>query len=210
MSEKWVVALLIFITAFIFAGLAHSDSYIPREAYQYRATLIREARSELGIDAPVALFAGQIHQESGWKNNAKSAYAEGLTQFTPATAEWISSLFKDMGSADAYNPKWAIRGLVKYDNMLYKQNAGAIDSCNQWAFALAGYNGGQGWNIKDRKLAASKGANPRIYWGVVEIYNSGRRADFFKENRGYPQRIILRHQAHYVDFVPGTSKVCIK
>lgn len=182
---------------------------IPRDALKYRNDLIREARVVYGMKAPIAMLAGQIHQESGWNPTAKSAYAAGLTQFTPDTATWISSLFKELGPANVYNPQWAIRALVRYDNMLYKQNSIAIDDCNQWAFALGGYNGGQGWNQKDRKAAERKGLDPRVYWGVVENVNSGRREDFFKENRGYPLRIIKKHQYVYLPFDPTLVKVCI-
>jgi transcriptional regulator with XRE-family HTH domain len=36
------------------------------QASRYRAELTRTAHAEVGLDAPVALFAAQIHQESGW------------------------------------------------------------------------------------------------------------------------------------------------
>lgn len=38
---------------------------IPAQANIYRAQLMREARAAWGLEAPVALFAAQIHQESG-------------------------------------------------------------------------------------------------------------------------------------------------
>ena len=52
---------------------------IPTQAERYRALLIREARVVWGMDAPVATFAAQIHQESMWRADAVSrAGAQGL------------------------------------------------------------------------------------------------------------------------------------
>lgn len=203
----WLLATVVILFATTQRAEA-ATSYIPRDAYRYQADLIREARAVFGIDAPIAMLAGQIHQESRWNRYAKSAYAAGLTQFTPDTAVWISSVYKELGAADVYNPRWAIRALTRYDKRLYDQNKGATE-CDRWAFALAGYNGGQGWNIKDRKLATKQGKNPLVYWGQVETVNAGRRADFFKENRGYPKKILLQHQAQYVSFAQTGKKVCI-
>lgn len=210
LSKVLSVLAVGFLLAAYTAEAATATPAIPRAALKYRNDLIREAKSIYGVNAPIAMLAGQIHQESGWNPTAKSAYAAGLTQFTPDTAVWISSMFKELGKPNVYDPQWAIRALVRYDNMLYKQNSVAANSCDQWAYALTGYNGGQGWNYKDRKAAANKGLDPRYYWGVVENVNSGRRADFFKENRGYPLRIIKKHQYIYLPFDPtNANKVCI-
>lgn len=219
-GEGWLPAFLsavagvIFLVAILLAPVqAHAakSSYIPKAALQYRATLVRESKAVFGPDARIPVLASQIHQESGWNPQAKSLYAAGLTQFTPDTAKWISSMFVDLGQPQVMNPTWAIRALVRYDNMLLKQNASAASECDQWAFALTGYNGGQGWNIRDRKLASNKGLDPRRYWGSVETVNAGRRDDFWKENRGYPQRILKKHQPYYLDFsgIPQ-SGVCLK
>ncbi|NGI10110.1 lytic transglycosylase domain-containing protein, partial [Escherichia coli] len=39
----------------------------PQAALQYRDDVIRNARLEWGLSAPVADFAAQLHQESGWR-----------------------------------------------------------------------------------------------------------------------------------------------
>ncbi len=46
---------------------------IPAQANIYRARLTREARAAWGLEAPVALFAAQVHQESGWREDARSS-----------------------------------------------------------------------------------------------------------------------------------------
>ncbi|WP_163769991.1 transglycosylase SLT domain-containing protein, partial [Proteus mirabilis] len=75
--------------------------------------VIRNARLEWGLSAPVADFAAQLHQESGWRPDAISpAGAQGLAQFMPATADWISQLIPMLSSREPFNPAWAIRALV--------------------------------------------------------------------------------------------------
>ena len=72
-------------------------------ANAYKRELIREARAAMGLDAPVAMLAAQIHQESLWRPNAQSKYANGLTQFTPETEAWIKGVFPSaLGQGHAF------------------------------------------------------------------------------------------------------------
>ena len=66
------------------------------------------------------------------------------------------------------------------------------------AFALSAYNGGLGWVQKDRKLATSRGLDASRYWNQVEKVNAGRSAANFRENRGYPLKIIYTWQPRYL------------
>lgn len=192
-----LVALLLLLAP----GLA--DAQVPDRARQYQRDLIRNARLVWGLDAPVATFAAQIHQESGWRPDVSSAYAHGLAQFTPATADWIGGLYSDVGPADPFNPAWALRALVRYDKHLYDRNTAATE-CDRWAFTLSAYNGGQGWVNRDRKLAAANGADPQRWWGHVE-HHSPRAKWAFTENRGYPRRILLVLQPRYLGWGPGVD-----
>lgn len=182
-------------------------SRVPANEAKYRSYLIREARRQAGMDAPISMWAGQIHQESGWNKDAKSAFASGLTQFTPDTEKWIISMFPDLGTEGVKNPEWAIRGLIRYDLYL-KTKVKAKTECDDWAKALSGYNGGLGWVYRDEKLAASKGKDPGLWWGNVELY-SPRAPQFVKENRDYPAKILLKHQPLYLSTGwYGDSTVC--
>lgn len=199
------VALLGVIVLWVFAlsGLARAGDMPPRAAVVWRAELTRNARYVFGLDAPVALFGAQIEQESAWRPDARSAYAGGLAQFTPSTAEWISGVYK-LGSAEPFNPSWALRALVVYDAHLLGQNAAATD-CDRWAFALAAYNGGQGWINRDRRLAVANGAAGDHWFGAVELYTS-RSAAARVENRAYPRRILLKLQPRYASW--GGTILC--
>jgi len=176
-----------------------SAAGIPADANKYKRDLIRQSHHVWGLNAPVATFAAQIHQESAWKPNAKSHVgAQGLAQFMPSTAKWISGAYPDsLGSNQTHNPTWALRALVTYDQWLY-QRTSAVNHCNHIAKVLSAYNGGLGWVYKDQALTQRKGDDPSYWWDSVEKYNSGRSAANFKENRDYPQRILTRHEPAYI------------
>lgn len=174
----------------------------PRAALPYRATLTREAHFVWGLNAPLPLFAAQIHQESAWQPRARSAYAAGLAQFTPDTADWMARRYPELGGADVYNPQWAMRALLRYDHWLYQQLDGA-DDCEHWAFVLSAYNGGLGWVQRDRRKAGQLGLQPRRWFGSVETVNAGRAGWAFKENRSYPRGILLQLQPRYLGWGPA-------
>ncbi|CAN5883683.1 transglycosylase SLT domain-containing protein [soil metagenome] len=172
---------------------------VPRSALRYRADLTRIAHSEWGLDAPLASFAGQIQQESGWNPQAVSRVgALGMAQFMPATANWWCTVNKLSGvDCQPTNPVWAMRSLVQYDFWLSERTR-AVDACQRMAFTLSGYNGGLGWVLRDQKLAIAKGLDPQVWFGSVERVNAGRSADNWAENRQYPLRILQRYEPTYV------------
>ncbi|WP_431222220.1 transglycosylase SLT domain-containing protein [Serratia sp. L9] len=198
------IAGIVFVAWLLWCGGFFSQAKaagIPLEAQQYQRELTRNARAIWGLDAPVSLFAAQIHQESTWKTTARSPVgAVGLAQFMPATSDWIAGIYpKSLGTNQPYNPSWAMRALVTYNLWHWDRILGTASDCDRWAFVLSAYNGGLGWVQRDRKLATTKGLDHSRYWGHVETINAGRSAANWRENRGYPQRIIQRWQPLYVD-----------
>lgn len=186
------------IVGLAMCGLALAE--IPADAEHYRRDLTRIAQAEWGLDAPVATFAAQIHQESRWKFDAKSPVgAQGLGQVMPTTATWLAELFpKALGKVEPYNSAWSMQALVSYDRWLANRIQ-ARTPCDQGAMMLSSYNGGLGWVIRDRKLASAKGADPLTWFESVERYNAGRSAANFRENRNYPRLILLRWERLYED-----------
>lgn len=166
---------------------------IPPDAARYRADLTRQARMIWGIDAPVADFAGQIHQESRWRPDAKSHVgAGGLAQFMPATAKWISGIDPLLASNAPYNPTWAIRGLVVYDRWLYDRLPKAGAGCIRLALALRAYNGGLGYLHKEAKAVGSW--SPALMETACRKFRSAASC---RENTEYPHRILLQHSPKY-------------
>lgn len=172
----------------------------PRASLQWRNEVIRTAREIWGLNAPVADFAGQLHQESGWAPDALSpAGAQGMAQFMPATAKWVSQLYPALRENKPFNPAWAIRALVQYDHQLWNGLV-AKDNCQRMAFTLSAYNGGQGWVNRDKKLAAAKGLDASVWFEHVERVNAGRSAANWRENRHYPEAILYQHAPRYLQW----------
>ncbi|WP_420029776.1 transglycosylase SLT domain-containing protein [Pseudomonas putida] len=192
-------ALLALPVLAILANVPTARADIPAEAQQYRRELTRIAQAEWGLDAPVATFAAQVHQESRWRLNAKSPVgAQGLGQVMPTTAVWLAELFPDtLGNVQPFNSTWSLMALVSYDRWLVDRIKGR-NACERHAMVLSSYNGGLGWLIRDRKLASAKGADPLAWFGSIERFNAGRSAAAFRENRGYPRLILKTFEAQYI------------
>lgn len=170
----------------------------PAASAAYRARLVKEAHAAGGLSAPVSIFAAQIHQESGWKETAKSGVgAQGLAQFMPVTADWIANLYPaDLKPGAPYDAGWAIRALVRYDFWLYKRVPKFQDGDERWAASLASYNGGLGWILKDQKLATTCDASK--WFGCVDATIDARSAANLKQNRDYPVRILIKLRPIYL------------
>ena len=170
-------------------------------ALLYRATLIREAQAVYGLGAPVPMFAGQIRQESHW--DAKiTAWdgGRGLAQFMDSTAKIVSRQYPELGAPDPYDPRWAIRALVRYDSWLYQRVKGTY-LCDRWAASLKAYNAGLGYVQRAQRQSSRSGS----WFGVTENINAGQSVKNYTYSRAYPRWILFRHQPLYLDWGP---RVC--
>jgi len=191
-----------------------SEEYIPFNAYQYKSKLMRYSQYTFGINAPTSLFAAQIHKESTWNPRARSPYADGLTQFTPQTVEFVSKKFPALIKAEPFNPVWAIQAMLLYDNWLknrityWPSGPETLVECDDWAFALSAYNGGYGWVIRDRKLTRTNDYDHNVWIDNVEKFsNRSKRA--ITENRGYPKKILGElYTLYYNDGWGGPKTIC--
>ena len=91
-----------------------------------------------------------------------------------------------------------MRALPQYNWWHWQRITGTASDCDRMAFVLSAYNGGLGWVQKDRKQASSRGLDASRYWNHVEQVNAGRSAANFRENRGYPLKIIYTWQPLYL------------
>lgn len=204
-KQEWRATLLVIVIGLIigfFTGNLFAAE-IPSTANKYRADLTRSARLSWGMDAPIATFAAQVHQESGWNAQAVSRVgAKGLAQFMPSTADWIGGINPELAQRQPDNPTWALRALTAYDRWLYERIKADSD-CDRMAMVLSSYNGGLGWLLRDKALAAQSGSNRNLWWNHVDRYNAGRTRAAFEENRGYPVRIIKGIQPAYATWGQG-------
>lgn len=188
-----VVMIWAFTFGLCITAKAQAQS-IPADANRYRLTLTHEAQFVWGINAPVSSFAGQIHQESRWRPEARSAVgAQGLAQFMPSTAAWISGVYPSLAERAPQNPTWAIRALVTYDADLFVKVKQADNDCERFGFALSAYNGGLGWVNKRQ----ARSPQPGLCFDVTCAINPGVTPASQRENEGYPRVILKHNQAIY-------------
>ena len=195
-------AVLLVAACALLAFALPASAQVPQAAQQHRALLVRTAHAAWGLDAPVAVFAAQVHQESAWRPDAVSHVgAQGLAQFMPATTQWIAGLHPDLASQQPYNPAWALRALVTYDRWLYDRAPARYTSKDRMWVALRGYNGGLGhWQ---REAAATGAAQPTRQQVDAACGKARRAAVHCAENLGYPRRILLELQPRYLTWGPG-------
>ena len=179
------------------------QAQVPAAAHQYRSQLVRAAHSVWGLNAPIAVFAAQVHQESAWKPEAVSRVgAGGLAQFMPATAAWWCDLNKLAPAAcQPHNPAWALRALVGYDKYLYDRTPTHYSAYDRMWVALRGYNGGLGhWQ---REAAVSGAAQPTRQQVDAACGKARRAPVHCRENLHYPQRILVELQPRYSNWGAG-------
>ena len=179
-----------------------AGTQVPQAAHQHRALLVRTAHAAWGLDAPVAVFAAQVHQESAWRADAVSRVgAQGMAQFMPATTRWIATQSPELAAQQPFNPAWALRALVTYDLWLYERTPARYSPRERMWVALRSYNGGLGhW----QREAAGTGLALPSRAQVDAACGSARRAVVHcVENLGYPHRILVVLQPRYALWGPG-------
>ena len=178
------------------------QAQVPQAAQQYRALLVRTAHAVWGLDAPVAVFAAQVHQESAWRADAVSRVgAQGLAQVMPATATWIAGVDPALAARQPFSPAWALRALVTYDRWLYERTPARYAPKDRMWVALRGYNGGLGhWQAE---AAASGAARPTRVQVDAACGRAKRAPVHCRENLDYPHRILVVIQPRYAAWGPG-------
>jgi len=138
-----------------------------------------------------SVMLAQIEQESYWNPRAESPFAQGLTQFTPATREAVARKYgltvDIMNAEDACRlQSYLVRDLARslgprFDNFY-----------SQWAAVLRSYNGPPHLFLREWRAAGS----PQNAFLVLPEHCV--RVDWAcKENTEYPIRILIRKWYRY-------------
>ena len=194
------------ILHWILAAMLASTSFIPPSgALRWRNTLIREVHYTWGLGESPSTFFGQVAQESSWNPNARSQFAAGLTQFTPATAAGIAGtsrlreLCAEQGGCPL-DPHWALRAMVMYDRDIWNGQH-AFSGDERIAAMLVGYNGGAGWVTRERTVCARvSGCDPARWFGHVEQH-CVRAHWACIESRYYPDVILHKWKPLYQNWL---------
>lgn len=204
------VGVIMLLMGLALLGLADeargSDVKIPADSVPYRLQVERAAGEQFGLGAPAARLAAQLHQESGWRADARSPYAQGLAQFAPATAAWLPQVCPSVGRPDPWDAGWSIRAAACYDAWLYHRAQGATP-CDRWAMTLSAYNGGEAARDRESRLAYEARDDPARWFGQVELQRS-RGVAAWQENRTYVRRILLTLEPAYLAAGWPGQEVC--
>jgi len=208
-------------------------SYIPEQAKLYASTLAA-VQGVAWASAPEPwTLGGQVEQESCitlthkrcWNPRAElktsREYGFGFGQITIAYKADGSERFnnfkglkaqhaslKDWAWENRYDPKFQLDALVEMDRTLFTQIRDAATPTDQLAFMLAGYNGGQGGVLQDRRLCSNTGTcDARRWFGNVETtslktrrVNPGYGQSAYDINRGYVRLILQVRRDKYKVF----------
>ena len=168
----------------------------PKACEQYRGLFAEEFRRAGLRQVYRPWLAGQIEQESSCRADARSAYAIGLTQFTPAAEEtanrrWSTEL---AGLGGARNPRWAVRAQMLDMKLWIVRFAerGSPTARDRFGLAARGYNGGVGWILDERRAATGDGGNPHLYDTLPPYCERFRSAENCAENLSYWPHIERR------------------
>lgn len=174
-----------------------AQAQVPQTAQQHKRALVRAAHAQWGLDAPIAVFAAQIHQESAWNPNAISRVgAQGLAQFMPATATWWCDI-TGIAKSDCMptNPTWALRSMVGYNKWLYDRTPSRYGEFDRLWVMLRAYNGGLGhWQNESRATGLTAPSRPQVDGACGK---ARRSVTHCRENLGYPDRILNTLQPRY-------------
>jgi len=190
-----LISLILVVLFVLAAWNPQAVAQVPERAYQHQRDALR-IWTDSCPEAPIAMLAGQIHQESAWRHDARSPYAHGLAQFTPPTAGDMAKWYADLRPADTGDPRWSLRAQALYMCRIHRMYR---ETSEPWLFALSGYNGGPGWTNRDiRVCAGNRTCDPWRWAGHVSATPDLRRARHnITENRQYVWRIVKRNQHFY-------------
>ncbi len=100
-----VVSVLFGLIAFFAGDAKAAEVQIPAPRFSIGRRSF-ERLGPWGLNAPVSVFAAQIHTESWWRNDTVSgAGAQGLAQFMPSTARWLPTLRRKSASRSRSIPR---------------------------------------------------------------------------------------------------------
>ena len=185
---------LLFVALWVVAGYAFGQ--VPRAAEQYRIPLIAAAAKHLGPNAPIASLAGQLHQESGWRTDAKSRFANGLAQFTPETAASLARQVPSLRPPRPWEASWSLEAFAWLMADELRRFKPGRSTTSAGLMAASSYNGGP--TMLAREIAqcrADPGCDPARWFGHVEGKNA-RAGWAWTENRDYIVRILVRGEVY--------------
>lgn len=158
---------------------------------RFKGLVQREVNLWFGNSGSTPIIGALIYQESRCNPTARnpSDGGAGLTQLTgERNITWLGDQIGQ--DINPWVPSQAIKAGVWLLAFNFQRVEGK-DECHRMGAALSAYNGGLG-NVQESQR---KSHWPSIWWGVTERYPTTRQSfDNFLHSRGYPHKVVWRHQ----------------
>lgn len=136
--------------------------------------LIKSIADSAGVDW--LMVASMVAQETKFNPNSESwAGAVGLMQVIPRFSEVKN---KDLLYNEEINIREGVRIISEHLN-----HYSYLDSTNQWSFALAAYNAGQGHVADARRLVIDHNKNPNEWENVADALLKLMQRKYYKDAR---------------------------
>lgn len=201
---------------------------IPSNFFYHKDTLVKVIQTSWNDISIPSVIPGLIEQETCyslthpkcWSRFAKletsREYGFGLGQLTVTSrfnafeeVKKLDSRLKDWKWEDRFNAEKQMISIVVMLRRNYKIFKSAENELDQYAFALASYNGGIGGIQSDQRICKNtKGCNPNLWFGNVELTSlkkktavNGYSQSFFQINRKYPVNILFNRRFKYKPYV---------
>ena len=231
--QRAVFRTIILIALLLCALVELRAQPLPPNAAQYLPILV-QLQKDLWPDSPYPGWMGaQVEKESCihrkhpkcWNPHAelktKREYGFGFGQNTVAynadgserfnvfkELKVLDPVLRKWDWEDRFNPQMQLRALVVKNKITYDRILGARTELDHMAFSLAGYNGGLGGVISDRRLCdGTRGCDSGRWFGHVEFTSNKSRIKWqgygqsaFEINRAYPVAVLIKLRPPYVSY----------
>jgi len=201
---------------------------VPKNFLYHKDTLIKVMQTSWNDISIPSVIPGLIEQETCislthskcWSRFAtletSREYGFGLGQLTVTSSfnafeevKALDSRLKDWKWDDRFNAEKQMIAVVVMLKRNFKVFRSAEKEIDQYAFALAAYNGGIGGIQSDQRICRNtKGCNPNLWFGHVEHTSLKKKTavvgygkSFFEINRQYPVNILNVRRFKYKPYI---------
>lgn len=201
---------------------------VPKNFIHHKDTLVKVIQTSWNDISIPSVIPGLIEQETCyslthpkcWSRFAKletsREYGFGLGQLTVTSrfnafeeVKAIDNRLKDWKWDDRFNAEYQMIAVAAMLKRNYRVFRSAEKEFDQYAFALASYNGGIGGIQSDQRICRNtKGCNPNLWFGHVEHTSLKKKTtvvgygqSFFAINRKYPVNVLNVRRFKYKLYV---------
>jgi membrane-bound lytic murein transglycosylase MltF len=201
--------------------LSTADQHVLTRALPYLPLLSAEVKRDWPDMPQPSTLAAQVEQESLWNPNAHLHTSRedgyGFAQLTVTAnmnvlneVKTLDPTLRNWQFADRFDPQMQLRALVLKDKQGWRYLTGTYDDREHLAMSFAGYNGGLGGVMSDRRVCRATQNCDQSKWYLntaltslkAKVVSSGYGQSFFQINRQYVVNIMSVRRSKYDRYFP--------